>query len=350
MSQASEDRAKAFELRGFPPEKTARFAAQTKTEIMKINRPAPLTAIVLVGLILLSLIPVYGQKAGTRAATERALRAVDAEWAAAAQAKDFDKVISYYSATAIELPPNAPARRTREAITKSWQELFQTPGATLNWHPTKVEVSESRDLGYIAGIYEYTSTDAAGNKIVDRGKYLEVMRKIDDGTWKCVGRELELRSPRAQTEKIADYRRPVASALPAESPIVGRASCPPSAIPGAARIARPTRPLPLRVAEPNCNPHAKARGSKPSTRRRPKTPTFPPLPSPRRPTSTRTAPSAASTSCVAAAVARKAATTVPTATSLPTPNCSVGCVSRMIANCRAGIQTAVVAGIADPQL
>lgn len=153
---------------------------------MKNNRLAPLTAIVFVSLILLSLIPVYGQKAGTRAATERVLRGVDAEWAAAAQAKDFDKVISYYSVTAIELPPNAPARRTREAIKKSWEEFIRSPGTTLNWQPTKVEVSESRDLGYIAGTYEYSRTDTGGESVVDRGKYLEVMRKIDDGTWKCV--------------------------------------------------------------------------------------------------------------------------------------------------------------------
>ena len=153
---------------------------------MKINRPARLTAAGLVSLLLLGLSPVYGQKAGTRAATERALRAVDAEWAAAAQARDFEKVISYYSATAIELPPNAPARKNREEIKKSWRALIQTPGATLTWEPTKVEVSESHDLGYIAGTYQYIQTDAAGKKIVDRGKYLEVMRKIDDGTWKCV--------------------------------------------------------------------------------------------------------------------------------------------------------------------
>ncbi|MEO8044389.1 MAG: DUF4440 domain-containing protein, partial [Spartobacteria bacterium] len=153
---------------------------------MKINRPAFLKGAAVVSLTLLILVPVQGQKAGTRAATERALRAVDAEWAAAVQAKDFDKVISYYSATAIEFPPNAPARKTKEAIHKSWQELFQTPGATLNWHPNKVEVSESRDLGYVAGTYDYVQTGGGGERIVDHGKYLEVMRKIDDGTWKCV--------------------------------------------------------------------------------------------------------------------------------------------------------------------
>src|SRR6266513_4827958 len=120
---------------------------------MKINRHARLTAAGLVSLNFLALIPVYGQKAGTHAATERTLRAVDAEWAAAAQARDFDKVISYYSPTAIELPPNAPARTTKEAIQKGWEAMIRTPGATLNWRSTNVEVAESRDLGYIAGTY-----------------------------------------------------------------------------------------------------------------------------------------------------------------------------------------------------
>ncbi len=107
--------------------------------------------------------------------------------AAAAQARNFEKVLSYYSATAIELPPNAPMRLTKKAIRKGWQELIETPGASLNWRPVTAGVSESRDLGYITGTYEYSRTNAAGQKIVvDRGKYLEVMRKIDDGSWKCV--------------------------------------------------------------------------------------------------------------------------------------------------------------------
>ncbi len=176
---------------------------------MQINRPARLTAAALVSLVfLLGLIPVYGQKAGTRAATERALREVDVQWAAAAQARDFEKVFSYYSATAIELPPNAPANKTREEIKRSWQPLIKAPGVSLSWQPTKVEVSESHDLGYIAGTYEYTTTNAAGKKIVvDRGKYLEVMRKIDDGSWKCVAVSWNSDLPAAKPKKVTDNCR-----------------------------------------------------------------------------------------------------------------------------------------------
>ncbi len=59
---------------------------------MKVNRYALLTAVGLISLILPGLSPVHGQKAGTHAATLRTLRQVDAEWAAAVQARDFDKV------------------------------------------------------------------------------------------------------------------------------------------------------------------------------------------------------------------------------------------------------------------
>ena len=77
-------------------------------------------------------------------------------------------MLSYYSATAIELPPNAPMRRTKTAIRKGWQELVETPGATLNWKPMTAGVSESRDLGYIAGTYEYSQANAVGKKVVRR--------------------------------------------------------------------------------------------------------------------------------------------------------------------------------------
>jgi ketosteroid isomerase-like protein len=49
---------------------------------------------------------------------EQALRDADDAWSKAAASKDLNKTVSYYSADASVLPPNAPIATTKEAIKK----------------------------------------------------------------------------------------------------------------------------------------------------------------------------------------------------------------------------------------
>jgi ketosteroid isomerase-like protein len=116
---------------------------------------------------------------------EQALRDADAAWSKAAGSKDLDKTVSYYSADANVLPPNAPAATTKEAIRKIWQDLLASPGLTISWKATKVEVAKSGDLGFVSGTYELAMNDTNGKPINDRGKYVEVWEKKTDGKWKC---------------------------------------------------------------------------------------------------------------------------------------------------------------------
>lgn len=153
---------------------------------MKINRHSQLTAAGIAGLILLSLVPSRGQESSKQAATENALKEMDVQWAAAAQAKDLEKTVSYYAENAVVMPPNSPALTTREAIRSAWKEMIEAPDAALTWKATKVEVAKSGDLAYVTGTYEDTRKDADGKTVSDHGKYLEVMKKQADGAWKCV--------------------------------------------------------------------------------------------------------------------------------------------------------------------
>jgi uncharacterized protein (TIGR02246 family) len=123
--------------------------------------------------------------ADTKSAIEQALRDLDAQWSAAAAAKDVDKTVSFYSDDAIVMPPNASAATTKEAIRKVWQDLLTSPGVNMNWKTTKVEVSKSGDMAYASGTYELTMNDPSGKPVTDRGKYLVVWEKQADGKWKC---------------------------------------------------------------------------------------------------------------------------------------------------------------------
>ena len=117
---------------------------------------------------------------------EQALRDLDAQWSAAAGAKDVDKTVSYYAESVVVMPPNAPSATTKEAIRSAWKEMLTSPGAAISWKATKVEVAKTGDLAYVSGTYEETMTDASGKPVKDRGKYVEIFKKQADGTWKVV--------------------------------------------------------------------------------------------------------------------------------------------------------------------
>ncbi len=125
---------------------------------------------------------------GTAAAAdpkiEQTLRDLDAEWTAAAGAKDVDKTVSYYADDAIVLPPNVPAATTKEAIRAQWKKDLDSM-ISGSWKPTRVEVAKSGDMAYASGTYEWIYKDASGKTITDHGKYLEVWEKQADGSWKC---------------------------------------------------------------------------------------------------------------------------------------------------------------------
>jgi ketosteroid isomerase-like protein len=116
---------------------------------------------------------------------EQALRDADEAWSKAAASKDIDKTVSYYSADASVLPPNAPIATTKEAIKKVWADLLASPGLVISWKATKVEVAKSGDLGFVSGTYEITVNDASGKPTTDKGRYVEVWEKQADGNWKC---------------------------------------------------------------------------------------------------------------------------------------------------------------------
>jgi uncharacterized protein (TIGR02246 family) len=123
--------------------------------------------------------------ADTKSAIEKALRDLDAQWSAAAGAKDLDQTVSFYSDDAIVMAPNASAANTKETIRSAWKEMLTTPGAAISWKTTKVEVAKSGDLACLSGTYEVTMNDPSGKPANDHGKYVEVWEKQADGKWKC---------------------------------------------------------------------------------------------------------------------------------------------------------------------
>jgi len=124
--------------------------------------------------------------AGLSAADEAAVRAVDVEWARAATAGDVNALSALYAADATLLPP-MEAPQQGEAAKKYLVAL--TNGFSVSAELTTTAVEGRGDLAYSVGKYRMglTPKKAGGKPLpVEEGKYLEVLKKQADGSWKLV--------------------------------------------------------------------------------------------------------------------------------------------------------------------
>jgi ketosteroid isomerase-like protein len=105
------------------------------------------------GLAILMSISSASQEPDSRKSDEQAIRAADAAWLKAVQAKDVGRIVSFYADDASEFPIAEPIVTGREAIHEYWVHMLGIPGLHLGWQITKVDVSRSGDLAYVESTY-----------------------------------------------------------------------------------------------------------------------------------------------------------------------------------------------------
>lgn len=121
----------------------------------------------------------------TRAAEETTLRALNTQWSKAADSKDLEATVSYYSDDASVFPPNAPLASGKQAIHAVWADVLNS-ASSISWQTDKVEVARSGDIAYLTGMYQTTAKDPHAQPVNDSGKFVEVWKKQADGKWKTV--------------------------------------------------------------------------------------------------------------------------------------------------------------------
>ncbi len=135
---------------------------------------------------------------GLSAEDEAAVRAVDAAWAQATSAGDANAVAALYASDATVMPPMEPLLQG-EAAKKYWVDFTNAFSGPTEL--TTMAVEGRGDLAYAVGSYRMTLTPRkAGAKPLptQEGKYVEVMKKQADGSWKIV---YDIWSPNAPPEK-----------------------------------------------------------------------------------------------------------------------------------------------------
>ena len=112
-----------------------------------------------------------------------ALMALDAEWATTT--KDVERYMSFFAADATFSMAGMPPLKGTPAIRQAIEPIVTDPNLNLTWTATRAEVSASGDVGYTAGTFEVTQKNSAGAMVTEKGKYLDVWKKID-GAWKAI--------------------------------------------------------------------------------------------------------------------------------------------------------------------
>jgi len=92
--------------------------------------------------------------------------------------KNVPHVLDVYAENSVFMPPNQPVIRGKDALKTFYDELLQS-GAT-NLKLDAGEVSGHGPLAYQAGTYEMDVKPATGASTHDRGKYLFILRKVNN--------------------------------------------------------------------------------------------------------------------------------------------------------------------------
>jgi len=96
-----------------------------------------------------------------------------------------DLVASYYSEEAVVCPPADATVADQAAVRKYLSAgLSVDPSFSASWKVTQAEISKRGDFGFTRGTYVRAYTGPDGKRTVEKGKYVAVWRKDQDGTWK----------------------------------------------------------------------------------------------------------------------------------------------------------------------
>jgi uncharacterized protein (TIGR02246 family) len=105
------------------------------------------------------------------------------DFAAALNAKDAKAAAALYTEDAVLIPPGEPILKGRPAIEDYWRGAIESAGI----REVSVETMDARSsgsLGYETGSFVLTFDGPGGEPVVERGRYVELLRRESDGTWR----------------------------------------------------------------------------------------------------------------------------------------------------------------------
>jgi uncharacterized protein (TIGR02246 family) len=123
------------------------------------------------------------EQAAGAPADRTAINELRSKYQAAYNAGNAAAATAVYTDDAVSLPDHHDALQGKVAIQKYLQDTFGQYNATINLAPGDTEISGS--LAHEHGTYSIKVTPKAGGEtVVDDGKYIVILKRGADGTWK----------------------------------------------------------------------------------------------------------------------------------------------------------------------
>jgi uncharacterized protein (TIGR02246 family) len=116
-----------------------------------------------------------------QASEEQTIRGLENDWQRAIVARDVNTIVSLHAPDAVVMMSNSPLASGSSGIRSAYNGLVNTPGVSLTWVPTKIDVvspSVATDIGTYTLAY-----DGPQGRVTDHGNYTTVWHKID-GQWR----------------------------------------------------------------------------------------------------------------------------------------------------------------------
>jgi ketosteroid isomerase-like protein len=118
----------------------------------------------------------------TKPATAEELSQMNRDFAAALNNKDAVAAANLYTDDATLLPPNEAPVSGRSNIQKYWEGALGAGAFDVKVATTST--GSNGDLGYEVGRFQMNIKQADGSVTVENGKYIELLKRMEDGKWK----------------------------------------------------------------------------------------------------------------------------------------------------------------------
>ncbi len=115
-----------------------------------------------------------------------AIQALVQAWGAAAEAGDVAGMLAKYSDNIVQMPPDAPANRGKQAVEEYYRRGFELFSVEVTWPVEGTEEIIVAD-GWAFHVSEYIqwfTPKAGGEKNEVRGKIIEILQQQPNGSWK----------------------------------------------------------------------------------------------------------------------------------------------------------------------
>jgi uncharacterized protein (TIGR02246 family) len=117
-------------------------------------------------------------------AEAQAIRAQGRKYLEGAKNKDAAAIASVFAKDGVFLYPGMPLVQGQAAVREALTTFMQTPGFSLTFEPTRIEVAQAGDLAYEVGTYRLKMEPPEG-RVDETGKYVSVWKKAGD-RWEMV--------------------------------------------------------------------------------------------------------------------------------------------------------------------